>query len=202
MKRFSLFFMAAALWMSACNNPSSPSARENHSAASTDNEAHASTNMAKVEAITVAYKGLNDQTSRFARAIVGDYMNIKAALVNSNERGAAKAALTLNEHLKSFDKSFFTIAQKKEFDNIEGNLRNASADLATQDLENQRKGFKILSDNMYQFARSFETGEALYKEYCPMFEGGSAWLSKAQEIQNPYYGDKMMKCGSVIAVIQ
>ena len=39
----------------------------------------------------------------------------------------------------------------------------------------------------------------LYLEYCPMANGntGGYWLSNEKEIRNPYFGDKMLKCGSV-----
>jgi len=43
-----------------------------------------------------------------------------------------------------------------------------------------------------------KSGE-VYKQYCPMaFDGkGAFWLSSSEEIRNPYYGDKMLKCGRV-----
>jgi hypothetical protein len=30
-----------------------------------------------------------------------------------------------------------------------------------------------------------------------MYDKGSAWLSTTKEVKNPYYGSKMLKCGSV-----
>ena len=48
------------------------------------------------------------------------------------------------------------------------------------------------------------TSGEVYKQYCPMaFEGkGGYWLSNSKEVRNPYYGDKMLKCGSVQETIQ
>jgi hypothetical protein len=45
---------------------------------------------------------------------------------------------------------------------------------------------------------------ALYLEYCPMANGneGAYWLSNEKQIKNPYFGDKMLKCGSVKETIQ
>jgi hypothetical protein len=31
---------------------------------------------------------------------------------------------------------------------------------------------------------------------------GAMWLSESKEIKNPYFGDKMMECGSVEEEIQ
>ncbi|MBA4058359.1 MAG: hypothetical protein C0490_26815, partial [Marivirga sp.] len=44
----------------------------------------------------------------------------------------------------------------------------------------------------------------LYLEYCPMANNneGAYWLSNEKEIKNPYFGDKMLKCGSVKETIQ
>ena len=40
---------------------------------------------------------------------------------------------------------------------------------------------------------------ALYHDHCPMAQDnkGAMWLSETKEIRNPYFGDKMMTCGSV-----
>jgi len=37
----------------------------------------------------------------------------------------------------------------------------------------------------------------LYEQFCPMYDGGTAWLSTKEEIRNPYYGSQMLKCGKV-----
>lgn len=211
----SIFFLAGiAFFAMACNNgnntqqPASPT--DEHStahpseatAADHSSEMHATTNDAEVRTVTVKFKDLNNQTSQFVKAVVSDYLKVKKALVASNERSAAKASLTLHDHLTTFDKSYFTTAQKEEYDAIDEALRTASAEFATQDLETQRKTFKLISEKIYLLAKNFDTGQPLYKEYCPMYEGGAAWISAEKEIQNPYFGDKMMKCGTVQEVIQ
>lgn len=70
----------------------------------------------------------------------------------------------------------------------------------TEDVERQRKQFGFLSDALINAITAFGTsGEALYLQHCPMAfdnEGGD-WLATEETIQNPYFGDKMMKCGLV-----
>ena len=41
------------------------------------------------------------------------------------------------------------------------------------------------------------TKNKLYQQFCPMYDKGSAWLSTSNEVKNPYYGSKMLKCGKV-----
>ncbi len=37
--------------------------------------------------------------------------------------------------------------------------------------------------------------EKIYVYYCPMVD--ASWLQKEEGTRNPYYGAKMLKCGSV-----
>jgi Cu(I)/Ag(I) efflux system membrane fusion protein len=46
--------------------------------------------------------------------------------------------------------------------------------------------------------------ETLYVQKCPMANSnkGAVWLSTEKEVKNPYYGDTMLTCGSVIEEIK
>lgn len=202
MKKQILFCLAATFLMMACNNSSEESSTAVINDSSEESTFHTSADDTKIDSVNATYTDLNLQASIFVKNILGDYLRVKSSLVRGDSKSAAKGAVTLNDHLKSFDKSYFTAAQKKEFDSIEESLRKTSAEIATQDIKDQRKTFKTLSGNMYTLAKNFETGQTLYKEYCPMYEGGAAWISAENEIENPYYGDKMLDCGTVKEVIQ
>jgi len=41
----------------------------------------------------------------------------------------------------------------------------------------------------------------LYKQYCPMYDGGSNWISDSEEIANPFYGSQMLKCGETVETL-
>lgn len=73
----------------------------------------------------------------------------------------------------------------------------------TEDLETQREAFSHFSNAITNyFKRTLSTG-TLYKQHCPMaFDGvGADWISQESAIENPYFGDKMLNCGSVTATI-
>jgi hypothetical protein len=80
---------------------------------------------------------------------------------------------------------------------MENSLRGM---MNSSDIEEQRDSFSALSDNMYKSVKAFGLGgaEAFY-EYCPMAfnNEGAYWLSDNEQIRNPYFGDKMLKCGVV-----
>ncbi|WP_317044539.1 hypothetical protein [Maribacter sp. 4G9] len=46
--------------------------------------------------------------------------------------------------------------------------------------------------------------DPVYIQKCPMANNnkGAFWLSMEKEIKNPYYGDQMLTCGSIIDSIQ
>jgi len=54
-----------------------------------------------------------------------------------------------------------------------------------------------LSKDIMDMVAITGTENTLYQQFCPMYDGGSAWLSMNEEIRNPYYGSKMLKCGKV-----
>lgn len=69
-----------------------------------------------------------------------------------------------------------------------------------QGLEEKRSYFSHISEIMYCTIKSFELKEGdLYAVFCPMaFDNkGAYWISKNKEIQNPYFGSKMPKCGEI-----
>ncbi len=50
----------------------------------------------------------------------------------------------------------------------------------------------------------FGINQKLYSQFCPMADNnkGGFWLSLEEEIQNPYFGDAMLTCGSVEQIIE
>ncbi|UCE70410.1 MAG: efflux RND transporter periplasmic adaptor subunit, partial [Flavobacteriaceae bacterium] len=73
------------------------------------------------------------------------------------------------------------------------------------DLEEQRRHFVILNEHLIALAQKLDLSDSpLYVQHCPMANQnkGALWLSDNKEIRNPYYGDAMLTCGSVMDSIQ
>lgn len=114
------------------------------------------------------------------------YMHVKTALVNTNAEEAQSGGKMLVEALGKVENSNkATEAAQK--------IANSS------EINEQRTAFLELSAGMEEVLSGAIASGELYKQYCPMaFDGkGGSWLSASKEIRNPYYGDKMLKCGSV-----
>ncbi|HRH68219.1 MAG TPA: DUF3347 domain-containing protein [Flavobacteriales bacterium] len=72
----------------------------------------------------------------------------------------------------------------------------------TTDLAKQRELFAKLTAPMAQLAKAAPQAQTIYLDHCPMFAGGSDWLSTYKEIKNPFYGNAMLTCGSVKETLQ
>ncbi|NBC66563.1 MAG: DUF3347 domain-containing protein, partial [Bacteroidetes bacterium] len=74
-------------------------------------------------------------------------------------------------------------------------------DIRTANIEELRAAFKQVSENLIAAVENYEYEETLYKQFCPMYGGGSHWISDNEEIANPYYGDQMHNCGETIEAL-
>ncbi|TVZ26843.1 uncharacterized protein DUF3347 [Gillisia sp. Hel_I_86] len=119
--------------------------------------------------------------------VYGHYLNLKEALVASSKEDAAKASAELQNSL-GFVKNSKTVQLQAE------KVTTAVS------LEDQRKAFTKLSSEMATLIKdgALAMGE-IYLEFCPMANEntGGYWLSNEKEIQNPYLGQNMLKCGSI-----
>ena len=82
--------------------------------------------------------------------------------------------------------------------------RHAQAIHRADDIEVQRTEFTQLTAAVGPLFEQGLSGAAIYKQYCPMaFDNtGADWYSDSEEILNPYFGDRMLRCGKVTQVIQ
>lgn len=130
------------------------------------------------------------------------YLQMKDALVASDANQVSAFAKATSVSLKSADiKSLGSMEQS----HIKKSIEMLDAIAANDNLENQRDHFVILNENMVPIAMSVNGTDAmLYVQKCPMANNnkGAVWLSTEKEIRNPYYGDAMLTCGSVIEEIK
>jgi hypothetical protein len=141
-------------------------------------------------------KKMDQHMAMFKDAKLGaayeQYAHLKDALVASKGDEAKKGATELHKVLKDVTGS--TTARKAAFEIA-----------SSSDLTEQRKVFSTLSNEMATLVKGGKLSMGiLYLDYCPMANGntGAFWLSNEKAIKNPYFGDSMLKCGSVKEMIQ
>jgi hypothetical protein len=132
-----------------------------------------------------------------AQRVLTDYMALKDALVETNKGEAAKAGNKLNNTLSEFDVSSYTAEQQKELKDIISDAKEHTEHIGKSEMDHQREHFKTLTKDIMDMVAITGTENTLYQQFCPMYDGGSAWLSMNKDIKNPYYGSKMLTCGKV-----
>ena len=129
------------------------------------------------------------------------YLEIKNALVASKPVEAQTAATKIMAPLEQFNATTLPAEQQELYKQQASNIQNAaSAIIKANDINAQRDQLGTLTQSVYALNKAFGANEtALYRQYCPMANNnkGGYWLSSEKEIRNPYFGDKMLKCGKV-----
>ena len=69
----------------------------------------------------------------------------------------------------------------------------------SSDIQFQREKFVIVTAGVEKILEDNIAKGVFYKQYCPMAfnNTGGYWLSNSKEIRNPFFGDKMLKCGRI-----
>lgn len=132
-----------------------------------------------------------------AEAILSDYFNLKDALVNDDAKKAAQAGSKLIASLKAFNRKNYEGMQQMKLIEIIADATEHAEHIVKSPIDHQREHFKTLSKDVTDMLAITGTAKTLYEQFCPMYDKGSAWLSTTKEVKNPYYGSKMLKCGSV-----
>ncbi len=141
----------------------------------------------------------NAQHASKSTTLIANYLDLKNALVSDDKDGAAKAGEKLEGSLKNLDTSKFSDEQQDELKDIIEDATEHAEHIAKSDIGHQREHFDVLSKDVIDLLAITGSDRTLYQAYCPMYNNnkGAQWLSATKEIKNPYYGAKMMSCGSV-----
>jgi Protein of unknown function (DUF3347) len=135
-------------------------------------------------------------------ASLTSYYALSNALIDSDAEKASIKSDELHKTFDSVDASKMTAAQKTAWGKLETLLRlDAKHIKDNKEIGHQRGHFLKLSNNMYALVFNFKANETeAYLQYCPMKK--ASWLSNSKDIKNPYYGNKMLDCGSVKATLK
>ncbi len=139
------------------------------------------------------------QASVNVNAFIDGYLEIKDALVKDDEETASKAAGSLISKVEDLTKADVKEDLQKLFQEILADLKV----IEEASIEAQRKTFESMSHHAKEIVKLSDTDRKLYLQYCPMYANntGGYWLSEEEQVLNPLFGSKMLKCGVVKEVI-
>ena len=129
--------------------------------------------------------------------VIKNYLALKNALVTDNAPMAQANAANLLAAISTVSNKDMNAAQRKTWlayaDKLTFDARHISE---SNNIDHKREHFATLSNNFLAVIKAFNINKAtLYKQYCPM--KNSYWLSEANTVKNPYYGNSMLTCGTV-----
>lgn len=124
-------------------------------------------------------------------AVFEQYLEVESALINTDAVNTADEASKLEPLLKDLNAD-------------EATQTAVSAMADSEDISVQRENFEALSSGVEKMLQGALKSGTIYKQYCPMAfnNKGASWLSTSRDVLNPYFGDKMLKCGRVDAEIR
>ena len=140
------------------------------------------------------------------KKVFENYITLKDALVKEDFLSVQKASEKGLESLANVDMKLLGTNQvHMRWMGLEKNIRVYLNSIAkASDVKGQRTAFKPLSKVFIEAIQVFGINEKVYSQFCPMADKnkGGYWLSKENNVVNPYFGDAMLNCGSVNKIIE
>jgi len=140
------------------------------------------------------------------QVVFNDYIKLKDALVKDDSKKVAGESKSLLDHLSKVDMKLLTANEAHtHWMSLENQIKIAATSISnTSKIAAQRTYFKNLSSHLTNAIEVFGINKKVYHQFCPMADNdkGAYWLSKEEKVINPYFGDAMLKCGSVKQIIE
>ncbi|MDP3470086.1 MAG: DUF3347 domain-containing protein [Daejeonella sp.] len=132
--------------------------------------------------------------------VFDNYFSVKDALIKTDAAVSSAKAAELVKAIKAVEMTKLSTKEHTVWMKVMKDLTaNAEKIAVAKDVTKQREIFALLANNMYELAKVSKQETPVYYQHCPMYNNGKGanWLSKEEAIKNPYYGSKMLTCGSV-----
>ena len=131
--------------------------------------------------------------------VYDSYILMTDAFITSDDKEVSKNARNVKSDLQEVDMGLLEgDAHMDWMKQIEKLSESINQIIDSKDISDQRLSFAEFNNTFYISLKSFglHHGTAYY-QYCPMANGdsGAYWFSNEKDIENPYFGHAMLKCG-------
>lgn len=137
-------------------------------------------------------------------AMSENYLKIQTALAADSLAGVKENAQTIagtaGQLAEKFDAARAGVEQKdaEACSQLIPAVARSAAELAeATDIEAARAAFAELSENLVVYRNLVPGQDRPSVAYCGMAKHN--WLQTGQTVNNPYYGSKMLRCGSIVS---
>ncbi len=145
------------------------------------------------------------QETNQLKPIFENYFAIKEALVKTDGNTASTKATALLSAINAVKMELLKSDEHIVWMKVIANLKEDAEHIAdTKEVTHQRDHFNTLSKSSYQLIKVTKQESPTYYQHCPMANDGKGadWLSKENNIKNPYFGSKMLTCGKTVETIK
>ena len=153
----------------------------------------------QVEEVIEMKMELSDSFQKeFQNSVLASYLKMKDAFVASDSIKVSVFARETAKHMMAIDESDLGKMAESHFSK---SLQMLNSIAENTNLKIQRNHFVSLNQNLIPFAINIKNlNPTLFIQKCPMANNnkGAFWISATKEILNPYYGEQMMTCGSMV----
>ena len=131
--------------------------------------------------------------------VYATYVPMKNEFVSSDSKKIKDQALVVKDQLKDVKMELLSGEAHMEWMTYLNQLNEAVDKIITgATIEIQREGFADFNLAFYKTLKRFGLSDStVYYQYCPMAfnSKGAYWFSEKKNIENPYFGQAMLKCG-------
>lgn len=142
----------------------------------------------------------DDNIKQQLTIVYKDYLMMKDAFVASDLQKVSDAAARVKLSLKAVDMNLLEGDDHVKWMKYSGDMENnLDKIISNKELNTKRETFVSFNEVFHDAVKTFGlTNITTYYQFCPMANDnkGAYWFSENNEIFNPYFGDKMLKCGS------
>ncbi|MEQ9187190.1 MAG: DUF3347 domain-containing protein, partial [Cryomorphaceae bacterium] len=163
-------------------------------------------NQAKNNPVQRTNLTLSNEAKKALQPIFDAYFKMKTALVNDDFENAKEAGNEINRDVNEVDMKLFQGDFHATWMKHSSILEQSTLHVAhLSNIQAVRTKFIEISNAMVAMAEAFSPlSLPIYVQHCPMADSnnGADWLSREEEIRNPYFGASMLTCGEVRNTIQ
>ena len=151
-----------------------------------------------IEVMSETRMELSKNIQNAIRKSLTNYLAMKDAFVEGDAKKVSQFAKTTLQILATIPESNPGQIEKKHLAQIKKMLNEIAEN---NSIKNQRAFFVVLNQNMVPIVMNIDDlNPEVFVQKCPMANNneGAFWLSADEEVRNPYYGEQMITCGSVV----
>ncbi|MEZ4950949.1 MAG: efflux RND transporter periplasmic adaptor subunit, partial [Saprospiraceae bacterium] len=137
--------------------------------------------------------------------LTNSYLAVKDALVATDANMTSQKSESVLESLNQVDMELLEGPAHLYWMKVMKAIKAHTTKMKeASDVEIQREQFDFLSQALIKTLSAFGVAkDTFYVQHCPMANenNGADWISNEKKIRNPYFGDKMLTCGTVKTVL-